>query len=166
MKTVQRAALLAACAPLACALLMAGCGREQPLPLTQSLAQSLPQDAIAVATPAARPAPLPADPLRAEALQLAAIQALLTNLMDHDADALRFADPQWFVVCAEHTAVRLRGRQMAEGEQLPAGSFMLDWSLDGACPLGPDGPLLYGTLQMLVLRDDEHGLVPLVLAQP
>lgn len=176
MKTGQQAALLAACATLACALLMAGCAREQPLPpgqllpqslpRPQSLPQSLPHTAIMLATPAVHPAPLPTDPLRAEALQLAATRGLLTNLIDHDAAELRFADPQWYVVCGERTAVRLRGRQVAEGEPLPAGSFMLDWSLDGACPLGPDGPLLFGPLQMLVLRDDEHGLVPLVVTQP
>jgi hypothetical protein len=99
------------------------------------------------------------------ALHDRAVRALLTNLID-DGDPPRFNDPHWPIVCAEATQVLLDGAPVAEGQRVPEGSFTLDWTLDGACPLGDGGPLLYGHARMLVLRDDESGLVPLLLAQP
>jgi len=152
MKTGLRWTLLAAGL-----LLAASCARQEP-------SVALPKRTAAAAQ--ARATAMPAVPLRADALQQAATHALLTSLIDSEADEPRFADPQWPIVCAERTTVLLRGQPVREGERLPAASFVLDWSLDGACPLGPDGPLLFGPLQMLVLRDDAQGLVPLVLVQP
>ncbi|MDZ7653621.1 MAG: hypothetical protein U5L03_14255 [Burkholderiaceae bacterium] len=67
-------------------------------------------------------------------------------------------------MCAEATEVRLDGEPVEEGQRVPDGSFTLDWTLDGACPLGDGGPLLYGQVRMLVLRDDEQGLVPVQLS--
>jgi hypothetical protein len=94
-----------------------------------------------------------------------AVRALLTNLID-DGDPPRFNDPHWPVLCAEATQVLLDDGPVEEGRRVPDGSFTLDWTLDGACPLGSGGPLLYGRARMLVLRDDDEGLVPLLLAQP
>jgi hypothetical protein len=98
-------------------------------------------------------------------LHHAAVRALLTNLID-DGDPPRFADPNWPIVCAEATQVLLDGEPVKEGQLVPDGSFILDWTLDGACPLGDGGPLLYGRARMLVLREDETGMVPLLLGPP
>jgi hypothetical protein len=92
----------------------------------------------------------------------AALNALLVNLLDDD-DPPRFADPQWAAVCAQHASVLLDGIPVRAGEAVPARSFELDWTLHNACPLGPDGPRLFGRLRMLVVRDDVYGLVPLVI---
>jgi len=92
-----------------------------------------------------------------------AVRALLTNLID-DGDPPRFNDPQWPIVCAENSSVSLDGQPLTAGERVPAGSFTLAFTLDGACPLGDGGPLLFGSVRLLVVRDDEQGLVPLVLA--
>lgn len=98
-------------------------------------------------------------------LQDKAVRALLTNLID-DGDPPRFNDPHWPILCAEATQVLLDGAPVEEGQRVPDGSFTLDWTLDGACPLGDGGPLLYGRARMLVLHDDDEGRVPLLLAQP
>lgn len=97
-----------------------------------------------------------------ERIRKAAVNALLVNLLD-DGDPTRFADPQWSVVCAQQSSVQLGGMPVRAGEPVPAGSFELDWTLHDACPLGPDGPRLFGRLRMLVVRDDAHGLVPVVI---
>jgi len=138
------------------------------------------RDPIQPAAPAARaePAPAAAPPRTTHpglllvaldgadrALREKAVRALLTNLID-DGEPPRFVDPHWPIVCAEATQVLVNGEPVEEGQRVPDGSFTLDWTLDGACPLGDGGPLLYGRARMLVLRDDEDGLVPLLLTQP
>jgi hypothetical protein len=149
---------------LALALLTAGC-EPDPMPRAAPAAR-------AQASPAAAPARPTDHGLVVVALDGAdrdlhdkAFHALLTNLID-DGDPPRFNDPHWPILCAEATQVLLDSEPVQEGQRLPDGSFMLDWTLDGACPLGDGGPLLYGRVRMLVLRDDEQGLVPLLLAQP
>lgn len=97
-----------------------------------------------------------------ERLRKAAVNALLVNLLD-DGDPTKFADPHWAVVCAQQSSVQLGGVPLRMGDLVPAGSFELDWTLHDACPLGPDGPRLFGRLRMLVVRDDAHGLVPVVI---
>jgi hypothetical protein len=160
--TMQRRWSLAALVALALGL--AGCARDPMQPAAPA--------ARAQAAPAAAP-PRPSDPgLILVALDGAdrglhekAFRALLINLVD-DGDPPRFADPNWPIVCAEATQVLVDGEPVEQGQRVPDGSFTLDWTLDGACPLGDGGPLLYGRARMLVLRDDEQGLVPLLLAQP
>lgn len=95
-------------------------------------------------------------------LQQVSLRALLYNLID-DGDPPRFNDPQWPVVCGEQSSVRLDGRALEGGERVPDHDFTLDFRLDGACPLGEGGPLLFGRLHMLVVHDDVDGLVPVVL---
>ena len=67
-------------------------------------------------------------------------------------------------VCGEGSEVRVDGAPLRRGASLPAASFTLDLVLDGACPLGADRPRLTGTVRLLVVRDDEAGLVPIVQA--
>lgn len=140
----------------ALALVLAGCEPEPP-------------PRAAVPAPA-RSARVPADALVAVAQEGAdpryrdrAVRALLINLID-DGDPPRFNDPQWPIVCGEGSTVTLDDRALEGGERVPDGSFTLEFALDGACPLGDGGPLLFGTLRMLVVRDDAQGLVPVVLA--
>jgi hypothetical protein len=154
----------AAAALAAFALGLAGCEHEPTYRATPA--------ARAQAPPAAAPARPTDQGLVLVALDGAdrrlhdkAVRALLTNLID-DGDPPRFYDPHWPILCAETTQVLLDGAPVEEGQRMPEGSFTLDWTLDGACPLGDGGPLLYGRARMLVLRDDEAGLVPLLLAQP
>jgi hypothetical protein len=90
------------------------------------------------------------------------MMALLNNLLD-DGDPPRFVDPRSPTVCGEQTSVLLRGAPVRAGDEVPAGAFELDWTLQGACPLGPDGPRLHGRLRMLVVRDDDNGLAPVVV---
>jgi hypothetical protein len=149
---------------VALALSLAGCARDPIQPGAPT--------ARAQAAPAAAPTQPTHPGLVLVALDGAdrrlhekAFQALLTNLID-DGDPPRFNDPHWPILCAEATQVLLDGAPVEEGQRVPDGSFMLDWTLDGACPLGDGGPLLYGRARMLVLHDDEDGLVPLLLAQP
>ena len=97
-----------------------------------------------------------------ERFQRASMMALLNNLLD-DGDPPRFVDPRSPTVCGEQTSVLLRGAPVRAGDEVPAGSFELDWTLQGACPLGPDGPRLHGRLRMLVVRDDDNGLAPVVV---
>lgn len=156
-------AAAAACALVACAPVAPRGGAPavvlaSPLSSASSDADASPRTARNMA-PALLDHPGP----RADA-ERAAVRALLLNLVD-DAEPPRFADPQWSVVCGERSRVWLGTREVLEGEPVPAGSFVLDWALDGACPLGPDGPLLDGALRMLVVREDERGFVPVVLAR-
>lgn len=149
---------------LALALGLAGCARDPIQPAaTAARAQAAP--AAAPTRPIDHGLVLVALDGADHALHENAVRALLTNLID-DGDPPRFNDPHWPIVCAEATQVLLDGVPVEEGQRVPDGSFTLDWTLDGACPLGDGGPLLYGRARMLVLRDDEAGLVPLLLRQP
>jgi hypothetical protein len=149
---------------LTLALALAGC-QPAPLPGAAPAARTHPAPTAALSPARDHRLMLVALDGADRGLQDTAVSALLTNLID-DGDPPRFNDPHWPILCAEATEVMLDGRPVDEGQRVPDGSFMLDWQLDGACPLGDGGPLLYGRMRMLVLRDDERGLVPLLLAQP
>ena len=101
---------------------------------------------------------------RTLARQRMALDALLTNLLD-DAEPPRFADISQPLVCGDGSTVLVNGKPLAVGADLPAASFTLDFQLSGACPLGIAGPRLSGPVQMVVVRDDDAGLVPVVLEQ-
>jgi hypothetical protein len=149
---------------LALALSLAGCAPD-PMPRAAQAARAQP----AATAPPSRPIDHGFVSVALDGsddrLHHAAVRALLTNLIDDD-DPPRFTDPHWPIVCAEATQVLLGGEPVKEGQRVPEGSFTLDWTLDGACPLGDGGPLLYGRARMLVLRDDDAGLVPLLVAAP
>ncbi len=104
------------------------------------------------------------DDARAVARRELAVQALLTNLID-DADPPRFADTDQPLVCGQGSTVHVNGAPLEPGAVIPAAGFTLDFQLAGACPLGIAGPRLSGPVHMVVVRDDEAGLVPVVLAQ-
>jgi hypothetical protein len=158
----RRHCTMSACV-LALVLGLAGCAPASGPPPTRAEAgQRALADAV-TAAPTGEREPMPValnqgDPR----LQHASLRALLHNLLD-DGDPPRFKDPQWPIVCGEQSTVTLDGRTLAGGEPVPDQDFMLDFALDGACPLGDGGPLLYGRLRMLVVHDDIDGLVPLAL---
>ena len=104
------------------------------------------------------------DDARAVARRELAVQALLTNLID-DADPPRFTDVAQPLVCGDGSTVHVNGKPLESGAVIPAASFTLHFELAGACPLGVAGPRLSGPGAMLVVRDDEQGLVPVVLAR-
>ena len=109
-----------------------------------------------------------ADPelVRLEAKRLRwATHALLNNLVDDDQQP-RWTDLAQHVVCGAGQQVLVNGEPLRIGDRLPAASFQLEFRLDNACPLGADGPRLSGLVQMVVLRDDEEGIVPLIVAPP
>ena len=145
-----RFAALAAAATVV--LSISGCDRAIATSTTQS------------ALHAAASASLLIDDARAVARRELAVQALLTNLLD-DADPPRFADPDQPLVCGSGSTVHVDGAPLEPGAELPAASFTLELQLAGACPLGIAGPRLSGPMTMVVVRDDEAGLVPVVLAQ-
>jgi hypothetical protein len=94
-----------------------------------------------------------------------AVHALLATLID-DADLPHFTtEPDTPLFCAEATSVRVNGAPLEPGAEVPLAAFTLDFDLFGACPLGLAGPRLTGSLQMLVVHDDEEGLAPVVLQQ-
>jgi hypothetical protein len=161
-KTMQRRWGLVAL--LALALGLAGCEPE-PMQRAAPAARAQGAPAAAPTRPSDQGLVLVTLDGADHGLHKKAVRALLTNLID-DGDPPRFNDPHWPIVCAEATQVLVDGEPVEEGQRVPDGSFTLDWTLDGACPLGDGGPLLYGHARMLVLRDDEAGLVPLLLAQP
>jgi len=133
-------------------LAISGCDRA----IATSTAQS--------ALHAAASASLLIDDARAVARRELAVQALLTNLLD-DADPPRFADPDQPLVCGSGSTVHVDGAPLVPGAVIPAAGFTLDFQLAAACPLGIAGPRLSGPVHMVVVRDDEAGLVPVVLAQ-
>ena len=151
MKPTVRLAVLVT----ASSLLLAAAGCQQTV--APSNASERRADA-----PASRPGS--ATTLHDMARQRMAVQALVTNLLD-DADPPRFADTDQPLVCGEGSIVYVNGVPLEPGAVVPAASFMLDFQLSGACPLGIAGPRLSGPVQMVVVRDDEHGLVPVVLGQ-
>lgn len=110
----------------------------------------------------AAPSAGPRHPSVPDETQQRAIGALLIHLIDEEPPLLRWRDPQLPIVCGEGTSVRVNGQPVVEGDEVPVTSFTLDWQLAVACPLGANGPILSGPLQMIVVRDDEFGLVPLV----
>lgn len=156
MKTTRRRRWPALTLAPALALGLAGCEPE-PAPRAEIPAPArsarVPADALVAVARAG------ADPSDRER----AVRALLTHLID-DGDPPHFNDPQWPIVCGEGSRVTLDGRALEGGERVPEGSFTLQFALDGACPLGAGGPLLFGTLRMRVVRDEAQGLVPVVLA--
>jgi hypothetical protein len=134
------AARITAAGALLQALALSGCGGDgaatgQPLPREASVATTRIEDAAA--------------------------RALLTNALSDD------EPPRWNalehpLLCTAGSTVTVDGTPLQPGAAVPLGSFRLDWQLNGACPLGPDGPHLYGALSMIVMRDDEFGLIPLI----
>jgi hypothetical protein len=122
---------------------------------------------LAGCQPAAPPAPLSAaQPLDvagavSHALGRHAVNALVIPLLD-DAEPPRFTQVALPLMCARDGDVSLDGAPLAEGAVAPAGSFTLRWRLDDACPFGPEGPLLRGEVDVLVLRDDAAGLQAVV----
>ena len=92
------------------------------------------------------------------------VHALFTNLLDDD-EPPRWAEPDSPVTCSDGTDVRVDGAPLRPGARLPATDFTIDLRLDGACPLGHDGPRLWGAVRLLVVRDDDAGLVSVVLQQ-
>jgi hypothetical protein len=101
---------------------------------------------------------------RASARRQMALDALLVNLLD-DAEPPRFADVAQPLVCGDGSTVLVNGKPLEAGAELPVASFTLDFQLAGACPLGIAGPRLSGPVTMVVVRDDDAGLVPVVLGQ-
>lgn len=94
-------------------------------------------------------------------LQEHAVRALLINLLD-DSDLPRWNNPVQPLLCGEESAVWVDGAPLVVGVEAPLASFVLEFQLDGACPLGPQGPQLWGRITLVVLRDDDAGWVPLL----
>ena len=91
--------------------------------------------------------------------------ALLNNALDDD-QPQRWIELSTELVCSEGSLALVDGEPMRIGERVPATSFLLEFRLDNACPLGVEGPRLSGVVQMFVVPDDDAGLVPVVLASP
>ena len=156
MKTMKSARLLPhAGAALLCAATVLAAAHA----MATDVGEALTPGAVLVFT-GARATPVGQVP---ERFQRASMMALLNNLLD-DGDPPRFVDPRSPTVCGEQTSVLLHGVPVRAGDEVPAGAFELDWTLQGACPLGPDGPRLHGKLRMLVVRDDSAGLAPVPVA--
>lgn len=94
-------------------------------------------------------------------LQQHAFSALVVPVLD-DGDITRFADVHIGPLCGDATEVHADGRPVIPGTDLPPGAFTLQWSLGLFCPFGVDGPALDGRVDVLVFRDDEHGMQALV----
>ena len=129
---------------------LAGCDR---LPLASS--------ALSQPVPASLQLSIAEDAKRDAAHRKHAVQALLTNLLD-DAELPAFSVVDPALVCGEDSTVHVDGRPVESFVRAPLSSFTLDWQLAGMCPLGPDGPRLWGALRMIVVRDDDEGIVPVV----
>lgn len=101
----------------------------------------------------------------AAALDLhARVAALFVDPFVDDSDPPRFTEARRGLVCADHSRARVDGRALVEGDLVPPGAFVLQWDLDLYCPYGSSGPLLSGRAEVLVFRDDEHGLDALLRA--
>lgn len=87
------------------------------------------------------------------------LDALLVDLIDIEGDVPRWHAYDYSMICGEGTTLFVDGMPLEPGAPVPMASFDLDGSFDGACPLGVDGPRLFGPLRMTVYRDDEYGLV-------
>lgn len=125
----------------ACSRAPSEAGQAAPVPLLKS------------ANPVRRITP-PHDPR--------AVAALLINLTDDEFPVPRWNDPGLPLVCGLGTRGWVDDAPLVPGELMPMASFKLELILDSACPMSPDGPRLSGRLSMVVVRDDELGLVPLV----
>lgn len=88
--------------------------------------------------------------------------ALFVDPMLDDSDPQRFTDANRVLVCADHSQVMVNGRPVVDGDLVPPGAFVMQWDMDLYCPFGTSGPLLNGRAEVLVFRDDEHGLSALL----
>ncbi len=94
-------------------------------------------------------------------LERHAFSAFVVPVLD-DGEITRFADVHVGPLCGDATEVHADGRPVIPGTDLPPGAFTLQWSLGLFCPFGVDGPALDGRVDVLVFRDDEHGMQALV----
>ncbi len=117
--------------------------------------------AVASPTMAERPRPQASTLRRLESF---AFSAFVVPVLD-DGDVTRFADPRIGPLCGEDTDVQVDGHPLQPGAAVPAGAFVLDWSMQMFCPFGPDQIALDGRTRVLVFRDDEHGMEAIVLPQ-
>lgn len=85
------------------------------------------------------------------------VNALVLPLLD-DAEPPRFTEVALQLMCADAADVRVNGRGLTEGMEMPAAAFVVQWQFAGTCPFGAEGPRLSGAADLLVLRDDEMGL--------
>lgn len=120
--------------------------------------------------PAAR---APATMAAAPASPTAAHDALVSQLQRHgvavfvhpfidDSDPPRFTTVLRPLLCADHSTLSMNGRAIADDEPVPAGEFTLQWDMDMFCPFGVAGPLVSGRIEVVVVRDDTHGLDAIV----
>jgi hypothetical protein len=125
-------------------LVLVGCQPDAPPPTVRAAAVTDP--AVAVS----------------HALGRHVVNGLVVPLLD-DAEPPRFTSIALPLLCAREGDVTVNGAPLREGADVPAGSFTLRWQLDDTCPFGPEGPLLRGEVEVLVLLDDAFGLQAVVL---
>jgi len=82
------------------------------------------------------------------------LNALLVPALDGDAVPLRWVDPRPALRCGPHTTVRVNGVPLLEGDLVPDAPFELEWLADGCRPFGAHGPLLDGSVQLTVFREN------------
>lgn len=128
------------------ALAAAGCQPSSPAP---TRAPSPMGAALASVT---RP-----DTVVTAALQRHAVAAFVQPFID-DSDPPRFTTTLRPLLCANHSSMSMDGRQIVDGDPVPLGAFTLQWDMDLYCPFGVAGPLLSGRVEVVVFRDDTHGL--------